>query len=116
MLILSKIKLIFKKNVAEVKHVPTGFMMIQRNTIEKMMEAYTSTKYTDDVGFLEDHENKYAFALFDCGVEDNHYLSEDWLFCNRWNKIGGSLWIDVSINLSHSGLEDYHGSLLSTLL
>ena len=105
-----------QQNVAEVKHVPTGFMMIQRNTIEKMMEAYTSTKYTDDVGFLEDHENKYAFALFDCGVEDNHYLSEDWLFCNRWNKIGGSLWIDVSINLSHSGLEDYHGSLLSTLL
>lgn len=105
-----------QENVAEVKHVPTGFMMIQRNTIEKMMEAYTSTKYTDDVGFLEDHENKYAFALFDCGVEDNHYLSEDWLFCNRWNKIGGSLWIDVSINLSHSGLEDYHGSLLSTLL
>jgi len=105
-----------QENVAEVKHVPTGFMMIQRNTIEKMMEAYTSTKYTDDVGFLEDHENKYAFALFDCGVEDNHYLSEDWLFCNRWNRIGGSLWIDVSINLSHSGLEDYHGSLLSTLL
>jgi hypothetical protein len=105
-----------QQNIAEVKHVPTGFMMIQRNTIEKMMEAYTSTKYTDDVGFLEDHENKYAFALFDCGVEDNHYLSEDWLFCNRWNRIGGSLWIDVSINLSHSGLEDYHGSLLSTLL
>ena len=49
-------------------------MMIQRNVIEKMTTSYHSTKYTDDINFLTTDENKYAYALFDCGVVDDHYL------------------------------------------
>jgi hypothetical protein len=105
-----------EKNLTEVKHIPTGFMLMKRSVIEKMQEAYPSTKYTDDVHFLTEEENKYCYALFDCGVEDNHYFSEDWLFCHRWSKMGGKLWIDISINLTHTGVEDYKGSLLSSLL
>ena len=93
-----------EKNLAEVRHIATGFMLIKRGAIEKMMEAFPNTKYVDDVHFLEKNENDYAYALFDCGVEDNHYLSEDWMFCSRWTKMGGKLWIDVSINLSHTGI------------
>ena len=105
-----------EKNLTEVKHIPTGFMLLKRSVIEKMQEAYPSTKYTDDVHFLTEEENKYCYALFDCGVEDKHYFSEDWMFCHRWSKMGGKLWIDISINLTHTGIEDYKGSLLSSLL
>lgn len=104
------------KNLTEVKHIATGFMMIKRTVIEKMFEAFPNTKYTDDVHFLKGEENNYAYALFDCGVEEGHYMSEDWMFCNRWKKMGGSIWVDVSINLSHTGTEDYNGSFLSSLL
>lgn len=103
-------------NLAKVRHLATGFMMIKRSTIEKMSQAFPSTKYTDDVGFLQGKENDYAYALFDCGVEDNHYYSEDWLFCHRWSKMGGSIWLDVTINLVHTGNEDYNGSYLSTIM
>ena len=104
------------KNLTEVKHIATGFMMIKRPVIEKMFKAFPNTKYTDDVHFLKGEENNYAYALFDCGVEEGHYMSEDWMFCNRWKKMGGSIWVDVSINLSHTGTEDYNGSFLSSLL
>ena len=103
-------------NLTKVKHLATGFMLMQRSMLEQMMLAYPFTKYVDDCNFLKDYENKYAYALFDCGVEDNHYLSEDWLFCNRWSKIGGSIWIDVSINLTHTGYEDYNGFFISSIL
>ena len=103
-------------NISEVKHIATGFMMIQRITIQKMMLDYHDTKYIDDVSFLSNSENQYAYALFDCRVEDNHYLSEDWLFCNRWSKIGGKIYMDVSIDLTHTGQEDYKGSYISTIL
>lgn len=103
-------------NIAEVKHIATGFMMIQRNTIQIMMEYYTDTKYIDDVSFLSGSENDFAYALFDCRVEDGHYMSEDWLFCSRWTKIGGNIFIDVTIDLTHTGQEDYKGSLISTLM
>lgn len=103
-------------NLAKVKHTATGFMMIQRSVLENMMKAFPSTKYVDDVHFLRDEENKYAYALFDCGVEDNHYYSEDWLFCHRWQKMGGDIFIDVSVNLNHTGIEDYKGSYIASIV
>jgi hypothetical protein len=105
-----------ENNLAKVRHLATGFMMIKRSTIEKMSQAFPSTKYVDDVGFLQGKENDFAYALFDCGVEDNHYYSEDWLFCHRWTKMGGSIWLDVTINLVHTGNEDFSGSYLSTIM
>lgn len=104
------------QNLARVRHLATGFMMIQRNVIEKMSKAFPSTKYVDDVGFLQGKENDHAYALFDCGVEDGHYFSEDWLFCHRWSKMGGKIWIDVSISLTHTGIEDYKGCYIASLI
>lgn len=103
-------------NVASVRHIANGFMLIKRVVFEKMFLAFPSTKYTDDVNFLKPEENKYAYALFDCGVEDDHYLSEDWMFCDRWIKMGGEVYIDVTVNLTHSGLEDYKGSFIDNLM
>lgn len=105
-----------QNNLARVKHIATGFMMIRRDTIEKMSRAFPSTKYTDDVGYLSGSENDYAYALFDCGVEEGHYCSEDWLFCTRWTKMGGDIWADVTINLNHCGVEDFKGSYLASLI
>lgn len=109
-------QLSIENNLTQVKHLATGFMMIQRDVIEKMMKAFPSTKYVDDVHFLRPEENEFAFALFDCGVEEGHYYSEDWMFCHRWTKMKGSIWADVSINLTHSGIEDYSGSFVASII
>ena len=103
-------------NMARVRHLATGFMMFKRDVITKMSTAYPSTKYTDDVCFLRPEENEFAFALFDCGVEEGHYFSEDWLFCHRWTKMKGEIWMDVSISLTHTGNIDFKGSYLASLI
>ena len=103
-------------NLAKVRHIPTGFMLLQRSTIEKMHESFSETKYTDDVGFLTQEENKFAYALFECGVREGHYFSEDWMFCERWIQLEGDIWADVSISLTHTGIEDYRGSYIASLL
>lgn len=105
-----------EENLAKVKHTATGFLMIQRNVFENMFKAFPSTKYIDDVHFLQPHENEFAYALFDCGVEEGHYYSEDWLFCHRWQKMGGDIYIDVSINLNHTGPEDFKGSYITSIV
>jgi hypothetical protein len=103
-------------NLAEVRHLATGFMLIHRPLLESMMKEFPATKYCDDVSFLMPEENKYAYALFDCGVEEGHYFSEDWLFCHRWTKMGGKIYVDVSISLVHSGMEDYRGCFISSII
>jgi hypothetical protein len=105
-----------KNNLAKVRHVASGFMMIKRTVIEEMFKAYPETKYVDDVNFLIGKENEHAFALFDCRVEDGHYFSEDWLFCKRWMDTGGEVFADVTVNLTHTGLEDYFGCYISSIV
>ena len=105
-----------QQNLARVKHLATGFMMFKRDVITKMSTAYPYTKYVDDVSFLRPEENQYAYALFDCGVEEGHYFSEDWLFCHRWTKMKGEIWMDVSISLTHTGNVDFKGSYLASLI
>ena len=105
-----------EKNLTRVKHLATGFLMIQRTVLEQLMLAHPAAKYVDDVGFLQGDENSFAYALFDCAVVDKHYYSEDWLFCNRWRDLGGDVWLDVSVQLIHTGIENFNGSFLSTIV
>jgi acyl-CoA synthetase (AMP-forming)/AMP-acid ligase II len=113
---LSTATLKIENNLTTVRHIATGFMMIKRKVIEKMQLAFPSTKYVDDVGFLSSTESEQAFALFDCGVEDGHYFSEDWLFCHRWTKMGGEINVDVTINLNHTGPVDFRGCYLASII
>lgn len=104
-----------RNNLMEVKYIPTGFMMIQKHVIEMMMEKYKELKYDDDCQYLNEEENKYLYALFDCEVVDGRYLSEDWLFCHRWCEMGGKIYTNITINLTHIGLHYFAGRYLSNL-
>lgn len=75
---------------------------------------YPNTKDVDDVVFLTGNEND--FVLLDCGILDGHYFSEDWLFCHRWGKMNGDTCVDVSINLTHTGTEEFKGSLILSMI
>jgi hypothetical protein len=105
-----------ENNLCKIKNLATGFMMIKRCTIEKMIEVFPLLKYTDNLFYLKGNENNFAYALFDTGIEDNEYLSEDWMFCNRWRKLGGEIWLDISIDLTHTGPEDFKGCYMSFIL
>lgn len=102
-------------NVLEVKTLPTGFMMIKRSCIDKMIEKYEDTKYIDDQDVLPKDSKKPIYALFECGKVDGHYYSEDWMFCYRWKQIGGHVYTDVTIDLTHIGPEEFRGRFLSSL-
>ena len=103
-------------NIVELKHLATGFIMLKREVFDLMMGAYADTKYIDDTGFVGKENSAYTYALFDTGVVDGHYLSEDWMFCERWRKINGSIYADISIDLTHIGTECYQGSFIKNLL
>lgn len=79
----------------------TGFMCIERSVLERLVENHPETSYTSDSAR---GGNGQRWALFDCGIVDGRYLSEDYMFCRRWQTLGGELWVDVhSPNLGHQG-------------
>lgn len=105
----TQIDIVNQKYLVEVKHVGTGFMLISRRVIEKMIDNYQWTKYDDDHDILTSEENKWLYSLFDCDISDCHFLSEDYLFCKRWTDVGEKVYADLRVGLSHSGHHKFQG-------
>ena len=82
----------------------TGFMMIKRSAIDKMIAAYPELKYNNDLNTPPDLQD-YFYCFFDTMLDpkDKRYLSEDYTFCRRWQAIGGECWLDPTISLNHFG-------------
>lgn len=101
-------------SVASVRHIGTGFMMIKRSVFEKMGDAFPELKYDDDIGALQGTENNHLYAFFDCEIhklsEKRHYLSEDYLFCKRWTDLGGEIYADLAVSLTHTGTHSFAGN------
>lgn len=101
----------------EIYDAGTGFMLIERSVFLEMIEAYPHLKYIDDTGSLDDEEKNWTYAFFNSYVEPekNRFLSEDYGFCRYWQDIGGKVWVDPSIEMTHLGRLKYKGTMLTFL-
>ncbi len=99
----------------EIKDAPTGFLMVKRSAIERMMAAYPDRKCT----FRSDGppaELAFEYALFDCFIDNGRYVSEDFGFSRLWERIGGQVWMDPEIKLSHFGEYEYRAEISDRLV
>jgi hypothetical protein len=91
----------FDGSLMRVKRVGTGFMMIQRHVIEKMVEAHPEWTYENK------SKDEHMSAVFDFKIVDGQYVGEDYLFCDRATKMGFTVHIDVDISLPHVGQHEF---------
>jgi len=103
-----------KDGFAKVRFAGTGFMMVKRVALMRMVERYP------DLHYLREHQaedplkgSKWRFALFNCLIDESTgvYLSEDYSFCKRWRDIGGEIWVDLQSKLTHVGSVTLNGQV-----
>ena len=105
----------------EVLEIGTGFMMIRREVFEKMTEQYPTIRYKPDhVGQANFDGSRYIHAFFDTVIDtkesitgggSDRYLSEDYMFCQMWRKMGGSIWLCPWMKTSHIGTYHFQGDM-----
>jgi len=95
----------------------TGFMLIKREVIEKMIKEYPHLKFKDDTGSLSREEMNWTYAFFNSYIdnETGRFLSEDYGFCRYWQDIGGSVWVDPTIDMLHLGRMKFEGRMMDFL-
>ena len=104
-------------NLLSLKHIGTGFMLISRKCLDQFKRDYSYLKYKDDHGVLTVEEDAELFSFFDTDIAEGHYLSEDYLFCKRWEDISEEgIWIDLTIKLSHTGPHKFEGNYLLSIM
>lgn len=101
--------------ITEVYDVGTGFMLMKRSVLEEMVKSYPETRYYYDRDLTLPLAERERYALFDTMIDDDgRYLSEDYTFCRRWQKLGGKVHLDVRVMLNHIGTFTFIGQSLFT--
>ena len=91
------------EKLIEVDGIGTGFLKISRFALEKVWEI--SEPYQ-----MDGQENR---MVCDVIIENGQLISEDYVFCKKWQKLGYKTWIDPTVNLNHIGIKKYKGDFLS---
>lgn len=80
----------------EAQSVPFGLVRLSRSVLEKMVEA------NKDVWFHACNEERTkCYGLFNTEIRDGLFWGEDFYFCKKWREIGGQIWVDTELMLSH---------------
>jgi hypothetical protein len=105
----------------EVMEIGTGYMLIKRHVFEKMAESYPNIKYKPDhVGQQHFDGSRYIHAYFDTVIDtkdsmtgggSERYLSEDYMFCQMWRKIGGKIFLCPWMKTQHIGTYAFTGNM-----
>lgn len=85
----------------KARRIATGFMMIQRQVFEKLAEMHPEWEHKDNTSDAMLH------SFFDFKVTRDGYIGEDFLFCDRAQEAGFSVWIDPTIKLGHMGIHEF---------
>ena len=105
----------------EVMEIGTGYMLIKREVFDKMEKAYPQVRYKPDhVGQANFDGSRYIHAFFDTVIDTENsitgggserYLSEDYMFCQMWRKIGGKVYLCPWMKTQHIGTYAFTGNM-----
>ncbi len=93
----------------EVRRLPAGFLRVTRRAVQRMISECDVPEYQiDDKGTMRIIHRLFANEF---NSEINQEVGEDYTFCDRWRSIGGKVWCDPELNVSHHGLAVFRGHL-----
>ena len=105
----------------EVLEIGTGYMMIHRRVFDKMKDAYPTLKFKPDfIGQADFDPSRYIHVFFDTMIDtvdsatgggSDRYLSEDYMFCQLWRKIGGKVFLCPWMRTQHIGTYAFTGNM-----
>lgn len=105
----------------EVMEIGTGYMMVKREVFEKMEKQYPEIRYKPDhVGQANFDGSRYIHAYFDTVIDtkesivgggSDRYLSEDYMFCQMWRKMGGQIYLCPWMKTQHIGTYAFTGNM-----
>lgn len=105
----------------EVMEIGTGFMLVKKEVFEKMEKEYPMIRYKPDhVGQANFDGTRYIHAYFDTVIDSKgsitdggseRYLSEDYMFCQMWRKMGGKIYLCPWMKTQHIGTYAFTGNM-----
>ena len=88
--------------LARVEHIGTAVLLLSRNAISSLVEE--AKREGRVYPFSKEATHPEHYDVFQVGVEDGVYLSEDYWVCRRLRVAGFDIFVDISVKPSHHGM------------
>ncbi len=89
--------------------VPAGFLKVTKAAVDLFAKAYPD--------LVTYHDDPPSVDLFNHGAFDGWWWGEDYMFCIRYRKAGGDIWLIPDLTLDHNHRDKvYKGNLHQFLL
>lgn len=95
--------LVFDDSLLRVQRIGTGFMLIRRHVLGRLVQNHPEWAYHVDL------DNSTHYSIFDFKSTPQGYMGEDYLFCDRVREAGMKVHLDPEINLGHYGQQEFTG-------
>jgi hypothetical protein len=89
--------------LAEVMHLPTGFLCVTRRVFEKLGETSQPYENFDSAT----GQRKRFMHFYESGVHEGVLESEDWNFSRRSREVGFPVYFDTRVVCTHTGNHAY---------
>lgn len=96
--------LVEENGLWQVHAVTPGFMRITRRALDKIVKEMPWLQYKD----TPDKDGQRSWMFFDNLQRPTGVYDEGYIFCERWRQVGGTVWLDPDLDLTHIGLKAYH--------
>jgi glycosyltransferase involved in cell wall biosynthesis len=101
---LDEPELIAQDGLLEVASVPGGFLALSRKVFDDLKLEYPDRGYS--------HYQFNGHGYFHAPIQNGRLYGEDTAFCNDWRNIGGKVWLDPELTLTHvGGSNEYIGRI-----
>jgi hypothetical protein len=91
-----------------VKSVTPGFLRVTRKALETIVREMPWIEYKD----TPNKNGQRSWMFFDNLQRSSGVYDEGYIFCERWRQVGGTVWLDPDLDLTHIGLKAYnHGTI-----
>ena len=94
---------------ATVDRVGTAVLMLSRKAVDALVEdaRQQSNVYLSNIGMPDGSEKTEHFDVFQVGVVDGEYLSEDYWVCHRLRQLGFDIHVDLTVRVRHHGMYSF---------
>ena len=100
-----------------LRYAGLGFMLVRRSVYESMATHYPKSRLLPMPGVDPAGGWRWAFNFHPTvSMANGQPIGEDLGFCERWRAMGGEIWCDPHIRLTHYGLHGWDGDVAESLM
>jgi len=103
----------------QAAYVGSGFQLLSRSVFERIAKKFPEIQYSprSESRRITPAEAAHSFHYYDTYTDKNGMLvGEDYAFCGRFRKAGGTIWLRPDVVLSHVGSHVFTGGNLLDIL